>query len=295
MSVKNNPTGRPSRVGEATLPTMVIKPASGLAWPDPLELWRYRELIYFLSLRDVMVRYKQTAVGIGWALIQPVGMMLVFTLFFGRLAKLPSEGVPYSIFVFAGLLPWQTFSRGINEGANSLVADQRLISRIYFPRLIVPLSIVLASLADFIVAFLVYLGLMVYFGVFPTLVVWTLPLFVMLMVITSVAVSLWFSALNIEYRDVRYLMVFLAQLWLFVTPVIYPSSFIPQKWHLIYGLNPMAGVVEGFRWALLGVGPGPGPLIWVSVVVAMLMFVTGWIFFKSRERIFADIVGSGGR
>lgn len=276
-------------------PLVVIKPTRGLAWLNLRDLWQYRELIYFLTWRDIKVRYKQTALGAAWALLQPLGMMVVFTIFFGNLAKIPSEGIPYPIFVYSALLPWHVFSRGISEAANSLVSDQRLITRVYFPRLIVPMSVVLAALVDFAISFIVLIGMMLYFGVIPTVAVFTLPCFIFLMVITSLGVGFWLSALNIEYRDVRYVLPFLSQMWLFITPVVYSSSLVPEGWRIVYGLNPMAVVVEGFRWALLGVGPGPSPFLLVSTVMALLLFVTGAFFFRHRERTFADVVGSGGR
>ena len=222
-------------------------------------------------------------------------MMVVFTLFFGRLAKIPSEGVPYALFAYTALLPWQLFSRTISESTNSLVTDQRLITRVYFPRIIVPMATILAATADFAIASVLLVPLMIFYGVTPGVEVLFLPLFVLLMVVTALGVGFWLSALNVEYRDVMYAVPFLNQFWLFLTPVVYPSSVVPEQWRILYGLNPMAGVVEGFRWALLGAGEGPSPLIAVSALVSIFLFVSGIIWFRRRERTFVDAVGSGGR
>jgi lipopolysaccharide transport system permease protein len=276
-------------------PVIRIAPSGGLRFLDLPELWRYRELLLFLVWRDVMVRYKQTAIGVLWVVLQPVAMVAVFTLFFGRLAKIPSDNIPYPLFAFAALLPWQVFSRAISESANSLVTDQRLISRIYFPRIIVPTTSVVAALVDFSVAFVAFLGLMAFYGFTPGLHVLFLPLFLILMMITALGVGYWLSALNIEYRDVSQVLPFLAQFWMFLTPVVYSSTLVPNKWRFLYALNPMVGVVEGFRWALLGVGPGPSVMLLASALVALAIFISGIFWFRSRERTFADAVGSGGR
>lgn len=278
-----------------SLPVTIIKPSNGLAALRLKELWDYRELAYFLVWRDIKVRYKQTVIGVAWAVVQPLAMMVVFTLFFGKLAKMPSEGIPYPLFAYAGLLPWQIFSRSISESANSLVADQRLITRVYFPRLLVPLSTVLGALVDFAIASVLLAGLMLFYGRLPSALVIWLPLFVGLMVCAGLGMGLWLSALNLEFRDVRYVLPFLSQLWLFLTPVVYPSSLVPAKWQLVYALNPMVCVVEGFRWALFGVGKGPSPAMALSALVALTLFVSGALFFRSREKVFADILGSGGR
>jgi lipopolysaccharide transport system permease protein len=284
-----------SRGSAELLPAFEIRPTSGWRFLDLRELWVYRELIYFLTWRDIKVRYKQTAIGVAWAVLQPLAMMVVFTLFFGRLAKMPSEGVPYPLFAYAALLPWQLFSRTISETTNSLVTDQRLITRVYFPRIIVPTATTLAAMVDFLLALGLLVILMSVYGVVPgTAIVW-LPLFVLLMVATALGVGFWLSALNVEYRDVMYTVPFLNQFWLFVTPVVYPSSIVPAQWRVLYGLNPMAGVVEGFRWALLGVGDGPSPMLAVSALVAISLFVSGIIWFRRRERTFVDAIGSGGR
>ena len=273
----------------------MIQPSTGLAVLRLKELWEYRELAYFLVWRDIKVRYKQTAIGVAWALIQPLAMMVVFSLFFGKLAKLPSEGVPYPLFALAGLLPWQIFSRGVSESANSLVADQRLITRVYFPRLLVPLATIAGALVDFAIAAVLLIILMAVYGVaLSPQIIW-LPVFVTLMLLTALGIGFWLSALNLEYRDVRYTLPFLTQLWLFLTPVVYPSAIVPEQWKLVYGLNPMVGVVEGFRWALFAAGRGPSPMLAVSAGIAVMMFLGGLMFFQSRERVFADIIGSGGR
>ena len=280
---------------QAEVPVIHIRPSRGWSVRRLPELWQYRELLYFLIWRDMKVRYKQTVIGVAWAVLQPLAMVLVFTLFFGKLAKLPSEGIPYPLFAYAGLLPWQTFSRTISESANCLIADQRLITRVYFPRLLVPLSTTMAALVDFAIAALLLGVLMLGYGMAPAPSVMWLPLFVGLMLATALGVGFWLSALNLEYRDVRYVLPFVSQLWLFLTPVVYPSSMVPSRWRLLYGLNPMVGVVEGFRWAVFGTGQGSGLMIAVSVASACALLLSGVIFFQTRERVFADILGSGGR
>jgi lipopolysaccharide transport system permease protein len=254
------------------------------------ELWEYRELLYFLVWRDLKVRYKQTVLGAAWAVIQPLFLMLVFTVVFGRLMKVPSDGLPYSLFAYTALLPWQLFARALTESSNSLVANEKLITKVYFPRLIIPFSAVLAGMVDFGFSFIVLLGMMVYYGIVPTSAFWTLPFFVLLAVTTALSVGLWCSALNVQYRDVRYTIPFITQLWLFMSPVAYPSSLVPETWRLLYGLNPMAGVVEGFRWALLGKAEGPGPMLVVSVLVVSLLCLGGLFYFRRMEETFADVV-----
>ena len=272
-----------------SLPTFSIDPPSGWTSIGFRELWQYRELLYFLTLRDVKVRYKQTALGAAWAIIQPLFMMLVFSLFFGKLAKVPSDGIPYPIFTFCALLPWQLFAHALTESSNSLVANERLITKVYFPRLIVPLSAVLGGLVDFAVAFVILLAMMFYYRIIPTWAIVTLPAFILLAVLTALAVGLWLSALNVKYRDVRYTISFLIQFWMFATPVAYPSSIVPERWRALYGLNPMAGVVEGFRWALLGKQP-PGALLAVSVAVVIAILFGGLYYFRRMEQEFADVV-----
>ncbi|MBD0370033.1 MAG: ABC transporter permease [Pyrinomonadaceae bacterium] len=272
------------------IPSLTIRPVSGWSPLGLKELWEYRELLYFLTWRDIKVRYKQTALGVAWAVIQPLFMMLVFSLFFGRLAKVPSDNIPYPVFVFCALLPWQLFAHALTESSNSLVSNERLITKVYFPRLVIPLSAVLAGLVDFAIAFLVLIAMMFFYGITPHLAVLTLPLFILLAVLTALGVGLWLSALNVQYRDVRYTLTFLTQFWLFATPVAYPSSLIPEKWRALYGLNPMAGVVEGFRWALLGRTEPPAPMLIVSSAVTLLVLVGGLYYFKRMEESFADIV-----
>ncbi|MGH2395637.1 MAG: ABC transporter permease [bacterium] len=276
-------------------PVAVIRPTKSWAFLDLRELWAYRELIYFLTVRDIKVRYKQTAIGVAWAVVQPLAMMVVFTLFFGRLARVPSDGLPYPLFAFAGLLPWQLFSRTITESTNSLITDQRLVTRVYFPRIIVPIASTLAALVDFGISLALFVGLLLVYGMSlgPT-VLWA-PAFVCLALVTALGIGFWLSALNVEFRDVAYAVPFLNQFWLFVTPVVYPSSLVPEAWRPLYGLNPMAGVVEGFRWALLGAGDGPSPMVAVSGLVAAALFLSGIVWFRVRERTFVDAIGSGGR
>ena len=274
--------------------TFRIQPTRGLVCLDLREIWDYRELLYFLTWRDIKVRYKQTAIGVAWAILQPLAMMAIFTLFFGRLAKIPSEGVPYPIFAFAALMPWQLFSRVLTESTNSLITDQRLITRVYFPRIIVPMAATLAAVVDFCISGFLLIVLILIYGVTPGVTVIYLPFFVLLMFITALGVGFWLSALNVEYRDVEYTVPFLNQFLLFLTPVVYPSSLVPDKWRVLYGLNPMAGVVEGFRWTLLGVGDGPSFMLAASSVVSILLFISGIIWFRRRERTFVDALGSGG-
>ena len=272
-----------------TLPKTIIRPTAGLAPLDLRELWEYRELLFFLVWRDVTVRYKQTVLGAAWAIIQPVMTMVVFSLFFGRLAKIPSEGVPYPIFAYVALLPWSYFAQSLSGASNSLVGSAGVITKVYFPRLIVPLSGVLAGLVDFAIAFVVLIGMMLYYGIWPTPAILLLPIFLLLALITALGVGLWLSALNVEYRDVRYIMSFLTQFWLFATPVAYPSSLLPEPWRTLYGVNPMVGVVEGFRWALLGSQP-PGPMLGLSAIVAVALLMSGLVYFRRLEKIFADVV-----
>jgi len=274
----------------AAPPVTVIAPSRGFASLKLRDLWEYRELLYFLVWRDIKVRYKQTALGAAWAILQPVMTMVVFTVFFGRLAKVPSDGVPYPVFAFTALLPWQLFAFSLSESSNSLVANQNLITKVYFPRLLVPMASVLAGLVDLAIAFCILLVMMLFYGIVPTRAVAFLPFFVLLALATALSVGLWLSTLNVKYRDVRYTIPFLTQLWMFATPVAYPSSLVPPQWRALYGLNPMAGVVEGFRWALLGNVKAPGPLIAVSIVAVILLLIGGTIYFRRTETTFADIV-----
>jgi len=269
---------------------LVIKPTYGWVSVGLGALWEYRELLYFLTWRDIKVRYKQTVLGIAWAALQPFLLMVVFSVFFGRLGKVPSDGFPYPLFTFCGLLPWQLFAHALTESSNSLVANERLITKVYFPRLVIPLSAVLTGLVDFIFAFLVLLGMMIHYGVMATSVLWTLPLFILLAVATALGVGLWLSALNVQYRDVRYTIPLITQCWLFLSPVAYPSSIVPEPWRLLYGVNPMAGVVEGFRWALLGKADPPGTMLAVSAMVTVLLLISGLFYFRRMEKNFADVV-----
>jgi lipopolysaccharide transport system permease protein len=253
------------------------------------ELWQYRELLVFQALRDIKVRYKQTALGAAWAVLQPVLTMVVFSIFFGNLAGIPSDGVPYPIFAFVALLPWQLFTYALTQSSNSLVDNAEVLSKVYFPRLIMPLASVLAGLVDFGIASIVLLGMMFYYDIIPGWGMVTLPFFSALAIASALAVGLWLSALNVKYRDVRYTVPFLTQLWLFVTPVAYSSTLVPEKWQTIYGINPMAGVVDGFRWALLGKTP-PGAMLLVSVAATALLLLGGLFYFRRTEKAFADIV-----
>lgn len=271
-------------------PVLVIQPARGLLKINLKELWDYRELLYFLTWRDIKVRYKQTVLGAAWAILQPLLTMVVFTVFFGKLGKIPSDGLPYPIFSYCALLPWQLFAKALTDSSNSLVANQRLITKVYFPRLVIPISAVLSGLVDFAIAFVVLLGLMAYYRIYPGFEVVFLPLLMAMAIATALAVGLWLSALNVKYRDVRHTIPFLVQFWLFATPIAYPSSLVPEKWRLFYGLNPMAGVVEGFRWALLGQSGSFSPLILVSATVVGFLLVSGLIYFRNMEKTFADIV-----
>jgi homopolymeric O-antigen transport system permease protein len=271
-------------------PVIHIKPSRGWVSLNLRELWEYRELLYFLIWRDIKVRYKQTALGAVWAIIQPFCTMVVFSLFFGRLAKIPSDGVPYPIFSYTALVPWTFFANALTQSSNSLVGNRQLITKVYFPRLVIPISSALSGTVDFALAFIVLLGMMFYYGVVPTTIILILPLFWLLALLTSLGVGLWFSALNVKFRDVRFVMPFIVQFWLFSTPIAYPSSLLQEPWRTLYGVNPMAGVVEGFRWALLRTDTAPGPIIAVSALVALALLVGGGVYFRRMEKTFADIV-----
>jgi lipopolysaccharide transport system permease protein len=271
-------------------PVSEIAPSRGWVALKLRELWAYRELLYFLVWRDIKVRYKQTVLGAAWAIIQPFFTMVVFSVFFGSLAKMPSDGIPYPIFAFAALVPWTFFANGLTQASNSLVGNSALIKKVYFPRLAIPIAGVLSNLVDFALAFVVLLLMMVYFKLWPTVAILWLPLLLLLAFVTALGVGLWFSALNVEFRDVRYVVPFLTQFWMFATPVAYPSSLLHEPWRTLYGLNPMAGVVEGFRWALLGNANAPGPLIWASAAAALIILVSGAFYFRRMERTFADVV-----
>jgi lipopolysaccharide transport system permease protein len=269
---------------------VLIRPSSG--WPSLgiREIWEYRELLYFLTWRDVKVRYKQAVLGAAWAIIQPLLAMIVFTLLFGRLGQVPSDGLPYPIFVYSALVPWQLFAHALSESGNSLVLNQNLLTKVYFPRVLIPMAAILSGLLDFFVAFLLLVVLMVHYG-FPPQVSWlTLPMFVLLLLATALAVGLWLSALNVRYRDIRYTIPFLVQLWLFCSPVAYPTTVVPAKWRLIYGLNPMTGVIEGFRWALFRTPFAPTRSLVISCLVILVVAVLGLGYFRRTEKTFADFV-----
>ena len=276
--------------GAWQVPTVAIKPSASLFHLDLQAVWQYRELLYFLIWRDVKIRYKQTILGAAWAILQPLMTMVVFTVIFGTFANIPSDGLPYPIFTYTALLPWHYFSQAISRSGDSLVSSANLISKVYFPRLIVPIAAALAPLVDFALAFVLLLGMMVWFGIFPTWGVLALPLFLLLALMTALAVSLFLSAMNVKYRDVRHTIPFLVQFWMYASPVAYPVSLVPEKWRLLYGLNPMVGVIDGFRWALLGKSsPDFGPMA-VSAAVVLALLLGGIVYFKRMERIFADVI-----
>jgi len=270
--------------------TVVIRPNKGFSKLDLVALWEFRELFYFLVWRDVKIRYKQTVIGAAWAIVQPVMTMVVFTVIFGNFAKIPSDGLPYAIFSYTALLPWNYFSQAIARSGNSLVGDANLIKKVYFPRLIIPLASVSSPLVDFFVSFLVLLAMLAWFGIAPGWSVLVLPLFLVLAFMTALAVGLWLSPLNARYRDIRYTIPFLTQLWMYASPVVYSVSMVLEKWRLIFSLNPLAGVIEGFRWALLGKGNPAIGAIMISACVVLMLLLGGVFFFKRMERYFADIL-----
>jgi lipopolysaccharide transport system permease protein len=288
MAVREEKILIPISLQAQQIPHLQIKPLSGFVPLNIVELWENRELLRFLIWRDIKVRYKQTALGALWAIIQPVMTMIVFSIFFGKLGKMPSDGVPYPIFTFAALVPWTLFVYGLTQATNSLVSSSNLIKKVYFPRLIIPVATVLAGVIDFLLAFAVLLVLMLFYGITPTLNILWLPIFLLLTIISSLAVSLWLSALNVEYRDIRYVIPFLTQIWLFATPIAYSSSLLGEPWRSVYGLNPMVGVVEGFRWALLGTNTRPGMMAVVSALAALILLISGAFYFRRMERTFAD-------
>jgi lipopolysaccharide transport system permease protein len=267
---------------------ILLRPSFGWSALNLRDIWVYRELLVFLTWRELKVRYQQTLLGASWAIIQPVMTMLVFSAIFGGIARISSDGVPYPIFSYTALLPWGLFSKALSDAGRSMVMNRNMITKIYFPRLIIPMASVLSGLVDFFVSFVVLIGMMFYYRIYPTPAIWTLPLFLILTIITALGVGLWLSALNVLYRDVGHVLPFLTQFWMFITPVVYPASKIPAKWQLIYALNPMTGVVEGFRWALLGTSGAPGSMIAVSSCIAILLLVGGLFYFKRMERTFAD-------
>jgi lipopolysaccharide transport system permease protein len=277
------------RGGDERPPFVRRQARSGWVAVDFGELWQYRELLMVQVLRDVKVRYKQTALGACWAVLQPVLTMAVFSIFFGRLARVPSDGIPYPIFAFSALLPWQLFAYALTRSSNSLVDNAAVLTKVYFPRLIMPLASVLAGLVDFAIACVVLAGMMLYYRIVPGSAAMTLPLFTLLSLAAALAVGLWLSALNVKYRDVRYTIPFLTQFWLFITPVAYSTSLVPEKWQAIYALNPMVGVVDGFRWALLG-RTLPGPMVFVSAAATVLLLIGGLMYFRRMEKSFTDII-----
>lgn len=281
-------------VGEAPereqFPELLIEPTKGWAPLNLGEFWSYRNLAYFFVWRDLKVRYKQTILGVAWAILQPFFTMVVFTIFFGRLAQVGSDGLPYPIFSFAALVPWTFFANSLLQASNSLVANAAMVKKIYFPRLVVPTASVLAGLVDFALAFVILLGMMLFYDIVPTINSLWLPFFLLLTFITSLGVGLWLSAMNVQFRDVRYTIPFLTQAWLIATPIAYPSSLLSEPWRTLYAVNPMVGVVEGFRWALLGAETAPGPMIVVSTLVAVGLFISGLYYFRRVERFLADVV-----
>jgi len=271
--------------------TIYIKPSSGLTALNLRDLWTYRELVFFMIWRDIKVRYKQTLLGAAWAVIQPLATMIIFNFLFNNVAKVPTDGIPYPIFSYTALLPWGLFTTALNQASRSLTSNHNMITKIYFPRLVLPVASVLAGLVDFAIAFVILIGLMFYYKFTPAWgVLWALPLFLLLAVVTALGVALWLSAVNVKYRDVNYALPFITQFWLFLTPVAYSASIISEKWQILYSLNPMAGVVNGFRWALLGAGQGPSAALWVSVGISLLLLFSGLVYFRSMERTFADTI-----
>jgi lipopolysaccharide transport system permease protein len=273
----------------SAIETVRIEPSG--RWVDLRlkDLWEYRELLYFLVWRDVKVRYKQTVLGAAWAMLQPFFTMLIFSVVFGRLARIPSDGVPYPLFCYAALVPWTFFATGLLQSANSLVGNTNLLKKVFFPRLTIPIAAVAAMSVDFLCAMIVLVGMMVYYAAVPSWNIVWLPAFVILTFVTALGVGLWLSALNVKFRDVKYLVPFLVQIWMFATPIAYPSSLLSEEWRALYALNPMVGVVEGFRWALLGTSTRPGPMVAASAVAALALLVSGAYFFRRTERTFADV------
>jgi homopolymeric O-antigen transport system permease protein len=269
----------------------ILEPRQGLRGSLRLgELWAYRELLFFLTWRDVQIRYRQTSIGLLWALLQPFTLMIVFTIFLGHLAHVPSGGLPYPIFSYAGLVPWTLFASSLNGVSTSLVSSSNLISKVYFPRLVIPLAVTGSFVFDFVIALGLLVGMMVYYGVYPGLAILALPVFVFITLLTALSVGIWLTALNVRYRDVQYTVPFLLQVWLFASPIAYATSLVPSRWQLVYSLNPMSGVIDGFRWALLGVPWAPGASLAVSLAVVVLLLGSGLLYFRTMERTFADVI-----
>jgi lipopolysaccharide transport system permease protein len=267
-----------------------IQPSKGWVSLQLRELWEYRELLFFLAWRDVKVRYKQTVLGVSWAIIQPFLSMVIFSIIFGNFAGIPSDGIPYPVFSFAALVPWFFFANGLGKSTESLVSGGGMLKKIYFPRLVMPIAAVFSGLVDFVLAFLILLAMMFYFDTYPTMNIVWLPLLLLLGLSTSLGVGMWLTAMNVQFRDIKYVTPFLTQAWMYSTPIVYPSSIFDEPWRTIYAINPMVGVVEGFRWALLGVETQPGPIILVSAFVSLIILVSGAFYFRRMERNFADVV-----
>jgi lipopolysaccharide transport system permease protein len=276
--------------GTGTVPETVIRPLTGWAPLRLRELWEYRELLFFFVWRDIKVRYKQTLLGVAWAIMQPLFAMLIFTIFFGRLARIPSDNIPYPLFSYAALVPWMYFANALIQSSNSLIEHERIITKVYFPRVILPMAAVLSGLLDFAIAFVLLLVLLVFYGVMPMLSILAIPLLVVFAAATALGVGLWLSALNVQYRDVRYVVPFMVQFWMFATPVVYPTSLVPAQWRPLYGLNPMVGVIDGFRWALFGRAPESLLVPLVSVIAVVVVLIGGLYYFQRMEETFADIV-----
>lgn len=275
---------------ESSIPVILVQPSKGWASLNLGELWRYRELVYFFIWRDIKVRYKQTLLGAAWAIIQPFFVMVIFNIFFGKLAKIPSDGIPYPIFSYVALLPWQLFENGVRKAGNSLVSGRNLLTKVYFPRLAIPIASVIAGLVDFALALTILLGMMWFYDYSPTKWILFTPLLLILALVTALGTGLWLSALNVTYRDIGYIIPFILRVWFFLTPITYSASIVPEEYQTIYALNPMTGVIQGFRWAMLGVGEPPSVLILASTVAAVSIMISGLFYFRRMERTFADVV-----
>jgi lipopolysaccharide transport system permease protein len=268
----------------------MVRPTTGNAYHDLQELWEFRELLYYLVWRSIKVRYKQTVLGASWAVLQPLLTMLVLSVFLGRFARMPSSGIPYPLFAYAGLVMWTFFTGGLSQATQSIVEQQAMITRVYFPRILLPVSGVIAATIDLLLSLPVLVVLMLFYGIAPSGAVWMLPVFFLLAAATALGIGLWLSALNVRYRDVRYAIPFLIQLWFLSTPVMYPASVLPDRWKVLYGINPMAGVVEGFRWGLLGGTEPPGRLLFASITMILFALLAGFLYFRRMEATFADVV-----
>jgi lipopolysaccharide transport system permease protein len=269
----------------------LIEPMHGWVAVNVRELWQYRELMFFFIWRDLKVRYKQTALGVMWVILQPVMTMVVMSVVFGRMAKIPSDGIPYPIFAYSALLPWLFFSGGLARAAGSMVANAHMLQKVYFPRLIIPVVGVVDGIVDFMLAFVVLIGLMVYYDMYPAVErLWMLIPLLLLALITALGVGLWLAVINVRYRDVRYIVPFLTQFWMYLTPVVYPASLVGESWKVVYSLNPLVGVISGFRWALLGKGDPPDATIWIAAAVSVVITVTGTMYFRRMEKTFADVI-----